>query len=84
MSLYGTVGEYRADEEEWSNYVERMNCFFAANDVANAEKKRSIFLSVVGPKSYAVLRGLSDNIPTSKTFDELCKLMEDHIHPAPN
>ena len=82
--MYGTVGEYRADEEDWSNYVERMNCFFVANEVVSVDKKRARFLSVVGPKSYAVLRGLSANKPTSKTFDELCQLMEDHIHPAAN
>ena len=58
--------------------------FFTANDIDAADKKRAILLSVVGAKSYAILRGLSGNNPTSKSFDELDTLMQLHLHPAPN
>lgn len=50
----------------------------------NEGKKRAIFLSVIGAKNYAILRGLAENRPEQKTFEELCILMERHIRPAPN
>ena len=48
-ALYGQVGEYIEGEEEWSQYVERVEHFLAANRIEDASQKRSIFLSVLGP-----------------------------------
>lgn len=84
MALLGTIGEWNSAEEEWSHYIERVKFFFTANDVLNEGKKRAIFLSVIGAKNYAILRGLAENRPEQKTFEELCILMERHIRPAPN
>ena len=84
MSLFGSVGEWRSEEEDWKNYKERLQMYFLANDVVDAGKQRAILLSVVGAKTYAILRGLSGNNPSQKTFTELCELMELHIRPAPN
>ena len=83
MAVYGAISTFNDEEEDWANYVERIKCFFTANDIDAADKKRAIFLSVVGAKSYAILRGLSGNNPTSKSFDELDTLMQLHLHPAP-
>ena len=57
-TLFGTVSEFEEGKEEWTQYVERLGHFFAANGITNEEKKRSIFLSVVGPTSYKLLRNL--------------------------
>ena len=84
MALLGTVKEWDSAEEDWTHYIERVKFFFAANDVSTEGKKRAILLSVVGAKHYAVLRGLAENKPEEKTFEELCTLMERHIRPAPN
>ena len=46
--------------------------------------QQAILLSVVGSKTYTVLRGLSDNKPRDRSFTELVKLMRGHLHPAPN
>ena len=54
MATYGRIDEY--DEiEEWTQYVERMNNFFEANEIDDEDKKRSIFLSVIGAKTYKPL-----------------------------
>ena len=52
--------------------------------VSTEGKKRAILLSVVGAKHYAILKGLTENKPEEKTFEDLCTLMERHIRPAPN
>jgi hypothetical protein len=83
-ATFGSVGEYNQSEEEWRHYVERVECFLSANEITDANRKRSVFLAMVGAKTYGLLRGLSNNVPMSKTFTELCNLMERHANPMPN
>ena len=47
-------------------------------------KKRAILLSSSGAKVYQLLRGLSNNDPTSNSYDQLVQLMRDHLYPPPN
>ena len=77
MALLGTVKEWDSAEEDWTHYIERVKFFFAA-------QRKKILLSVVGAKYYTVPRGLAENKPEEKTFEELCTLMERPIRPAPN
>ena len=81
---FGAIGEFISGEESWDQYVERLQCYFDANEVTVAARQQAIMLSVVGSKTYGVLRGLSDNKPRDKTFAELVTLMRGHLHPAPN
>ena len=48
MTTYGQIGEFHGEPEEWTSDVERLECYFVANDVADAEKQRAILLSYCG------------------------------------
>ena len=48
-AVLGKIEQFDAELEEWPQYVERLQFFFAANGIEDAGKKRSVFLSVVGP-----------------------------------
>ena len=62
-----------------------MNHFFAANGIEDQEKQRSIFLVSVGAKTYKLIRSLvAPGDPTSHTFEELTKLVQDHYQPKPS
>jgi hypothetical protein len=62
-----------------------MNHFFAANGIEDQEKQRSIFLVSVGAKSYKLTRSLvAPENPTSHSFEELTKLVQDHYQPKPS
>ena len=37
-----------AEQEEWTQYIERMEHYFAANGHTEADKKKAILLSAVG------------------------------------
>ena len=50
-TLFGNIGEFDETQEEWKQYAERLDHFFAANGVTDETRKRAIFLSVVGPKT---------------------------------
>eukprot|EP00731_Ephydatia_muelleri_P033589 Em0033g5a len=84
MALFGAVGEYVEGEEDWSQYVERLGHFFGANGVSDASKKRSVLLSTIGPNAYQTLASLvAPETPGGKTYDELIKLMAEHLSPKP-
>ena len=52
------VEKFDGSKEEWTQYVECVNHFFDANDIADTGKKRAVLLSITGPSMYALLRSL--------------------------
>ena len=57
----GTLGrfeEFDGRKDDWPQYVERLEHFFVANGITTPEKKRAVFLSVVGEATYKMLHNL--------------------------
>ena len=82
--VFGSISEFSYNAESFTEWVERLEQWFIANDITTAAKKRALFLSNIGARGYKLVRSLSQNEPTNKSYDELKKLMLDHIHPKPN
>lgn len=71
-ALIRQVGEFIEGKEEWSRYAERMEHYFVANDVAGTEKKRAVFLSLIGPQCYKLVASLvAPAKPGKKTWSRL-------------
>ena len=63
--------------------MERMDHFFDANEIVGVGKKKNVFLAVVGPTTYALLRNLvSLARPGDKTFAELVAALKEHFKPT--
>ena len=58
MATYGQLQEYKPESENITAYLERAEVFFRANDIAE-DKQVPVFLSVVGGKTYSLLRDLT-------------------------
>ena len=58
MATIGRIKEFHDEKEDWDQYAERLEHFFAANGITEAEKKLSVFLIVIGAKMYEQLRSL--------------------------
>lgn len=86
MALWiGHIGEFDEQNEEWPLYAERLHQFLEANGVEGAEKKRATFLSVIGPKTYRVLRSLVAPLkPTDKALTDLEAILSNHFNPKPS
>ena len=71
--------------EPFPNYLERLEFYFLANDIATEPKKKAIFLSAVGAETYKLIRNLCtpDN-PMGKTYIEITQLLSRHLNPEPN
>ncbi len=68
MATHGSLGEFNDAIEDWASYSERLEMYFVANDVTNAQKKRAILLSACGASTYKLVRSLvAPDKPTDKT-----------------
>ena len=79
--VYGQLSQFEADQETMSAYLKRVEIFFQANNIAE-EKQASIFLSLIGAKTYGLLRDLSAK-PKEKTLAGLTKTLRTHFEPRP-
>ena len=70
--------------EDWTEYQERFEMYLVAISVTEDVMKRAVFLSQMGAPGYKLLHSLAGNETKTKTFEDLCKLMKDHLQPAPN
>ena len=86
-TLLGHIEHFDPAVEQWTQYVERLEQFFVANDVTGddkAVKRRATFLSVVGRDAYNLLRSLiAPEKPTEKTFEQLVAVLTEHYSPKP-
>ena len=82
-STFGHVEEFNPDAESIAAYTERIDLYFVANDVPE-DKQVPVFLSMVGGKSYELLRNLcAPAKPQEKTYQQLKELLKGHFEPKP-
>ena len=71
-STLGRIEEFDGSKDDWPQYVEQLEHFFVANGITTPEKKRALFLSVVGAAMYKTLHNLvPPDKPGDKTYREL-------------
>ncbi len=84
--MAGIIGHIEAfDEsvEQWLTYVEMFEDFVRANGIGG-EKKLAVFLSVMGPTTYGLLRSLiSPEKLGEKTYDQTVEVLQTHFSPKP-
>ena len=65
---FGNIGEYEKGQD-FEDYVEWFDQFCLANDILEKEKKRAVFLSTVGARTYGLLKTLlASSKPSTKTY----------------
>ncbi|ETW98899.1 MAG: hypothetical protein ETSY2_42010 [Candidatus Entotheonella gemina] len=83
--LHGFVTPFDATQEEWSEYVERLEHYFTANDITAVAKRRAILLHAVGPKTYRLIKTLvSPALVTELTFEDIVVKAKAHFNPKPS
>lgn len=83
MASIGKLEVFDDSQESWANYTERLEQYFIANEVAD-NKKVPALLSLIGPKTYGLLRDLTaPEKPSSKSFVDLVAILQAHLAPKP-
>ena len=81
--IIGNLGPFDERSEKFSDYADRFEAYVAANDIDD-DKKVNVFLAVIGPDAYKLLKNLCDpENPNAKTFTRLTQLLQRHYEPAP-
>ncbi len=82
-NVVGRLQAFDPEAENISPYLERVQLYFDANEVADV-KKVAVLLTVIGPKNYGIIRSLvAPREPKDKTFVELVAVLKGHFQPEP-
>ena len=83
LNLYGRLKAFDPEAENISTYLERIELYFEANEIAD-EKRVSVLLTVIGPRNYGIIRSLvAPARPKDKTYAELEAALKAHFQPKP-
>ena len=83
MARIGNVGEFCAEQEDFSCYAERLGQYLIANEVAE-DKQNAVFLTVIGSQAYALLKSLlAPTVPSEETYANLVKTLTEYYAPKP-
>ncbi|KAK0146585.1 Triadin [Merluccius polli] len=81
--IVGSIGSYDENVEQWSSYTERFECFVIANKIED-ETLVPTFLTVMGPKTYNLLRCLvQPDKPGAKSYEAIVATLATHFSPKP-
>ena len=84
MATHGSIGEFQGHPERWTEYIERLECYFTASDVATDKKQRAILLAYCGDVTYSTICSLvAPRKPTEVPYNDLVKLAQAHYNPRP-
>ena len=82
MSHFGRLEEFDCSSTDVDSYFERLHAFYRANNVRDSAKV-DVFLSVVCPKTYKLLKSLiAPMLPSDKTINELYQTLKRHVQPT--
>ena len=83
MAAFGELKHFEPEVEKISSYLERVDLYFTANQIAD-ERKVAVFLSVIGAKTYSLVRDLvSPASPKDKSLEHLADILKKHFEPKP-
>ena len=84
MALPGRIDSFDLKTDNITEYTERVEQYFIANDVTDEKKQTAIFLTVIGNEMYNLLRNLlAPESPAGKTVKTLSETLTDHLKPQP-
>ena len=85
MATHSRLREFNPAVEDWTSYAERLEFYFAANEVKEAEKQRAVLFSVCGAATYKFIKNLlAPTNPVDATFKDIVKLLTEHYQPKPS
>ena len=82
IGLHGAVVAFNPDQEDWSEYVERLEHYFTANDIVSSDKRRAILLNAVGASTYRLIRAPAK--VTDFSFQDLVEKAQANFNPKPS
>lgn len=80
----GNIEQFDESVSEWITYEQRISSYFAVNAIPK-ELQVHAFITLIGPKTYRLLRDLvAPAEPTAKSIEELKEVLRGHLSPKPS
>jgi len=80
-AVYGNVGPFDENTDKCADYAGRYEAFMIANEVE--DRLVHLFLAVVGPQAYKLLKNLCDpDNPNTKSYEDLRQMLQANYEPA--
>jgi AraC-like DNA-binding protein len=77
----GKLEPFNLSSKQWPAYIRRVNQYILLNEISD-ELKVPMLITVVGEATYSLMCDLcSPSFPEDKTYDDLVKLVTDHLEP---
>lgn len=81
--IIGHMDPFDESGEQWATYIERFEHYVLANEIRDA-KKVPVLLSVLGSKTYGLLRSLvAPEKPGEMDYDNIVGALQAHFTPKP-
>ncbi len=85
MATYSRLREFNPAVEDWISYAERLEFYFTANEVKEADTQRAVLFSVCGAATYKLIKNLlAPTKPADASFKDIVKLLTEHYQPKPS
>ncbi|XP_075534932.1 uncharacterized protein LOC142570433 [Dermacentor variabilis] len=80
----GQMESFDVTASDWTAYKERLTSFLIVNKVPDSDKAHA-FLSIIGPRTYGLLKSLTaPDLPSAKSFEQLKSILDAHLAPVPS
>lgn len=74
--------EFDPAKENWQLYKERLENYFLVCAIENPDRQKAFLINCIGSKPYKLVRDLcTPEAPASKTYAELCQILDQHYTP---
>ena len=81
---FGKIEPFDGGPREWPSYAERIEQYLVANDIADPKKMVATLLTVVGPRTYSLLRDIvAPTKPSELKYEEIMEKLNKHYDPKP-
>ncbi|KAK8768476.1 hypothetical protein V5799_015060, partial [Amblyomma americanum] len=83
--LFAAPPQFDSNAETWTNYSERLETYFDANEITDDARKRAILITCLNPEVYGRLRSLlALKKPRDEPYEAIIALLKQHLNPAPS
>ncbi|XP_075539783.1 uncharacterized protein LOC142574626 [Dermacentor variabilis] len=80
----GQMESFDVTASDWTAYKERLTSFLIVNKVPDSDKVHA-FLSIIGPRTYGLLKSLTaPDLPSAKSFEQLKSILDAHLARVPS
>ena len=81
--IFGNMDPFDDTGEQWATYIERFEHYILANEIRTA-KKVPVLFSVMGPRTYGLLRSLvAPDKPGEMDYERVVEVLQTHFAPRP-